>query len=111
MRLKVVKPHKASFSYNVTFKKGDRVEVGREDPEMPGWYWCKDKKGGESWIPEEYLSIDGEEGTITTDYDTRELTVESGEAFEYVTEVKYWTLCRDREREGWIPTQNLEPTQ
>jgi hypothetical protein len=111
MKLKVVKPHKASFDYNVVFKKGDRVKVGREDPEMPGWYWCKEKNGAESWIPEEYLAIESEEGTITTDYDTRELTVEPGEVFDYVTEVKYWTLCRDLEREGWIPTQNLEPTQ
>jgi hypothetical protein len=78
---------------------------------MPGWYWCKDNKGVESWIPEEYLGISGEEGTITTDYDTGELTVEQGEVFEYVTEVKYWTLCRDQDREGWIPTENLEPTQ
>jgi len=111
MRLKVVKPHRASFSYNVAFKKGDRVKVGREDPEMPGWHWCQNHEGVWSWIPEEYLSIDGEEGTITTDYDTGELTVEPGEVLEYVTEVKHWTLCRDRDREGWIPTQNLEPTQ
>ena len=111
MKLKVTKPHKASFDYNVIFKRGDKVKVGREDPEMPGWYWCKDKNGVESWIPEEYLGISGEEGTITTDYDTGELTVEQGEVFEYVTEVKYWTLCRDQDREGWIPTENLEPTQ
>ncbi len=111
MKLRVVKPHSASFDYNVVFKRGEKVKVGREDPEMPGWYWGENREGVRSWIPEEYLRIDGEEGTITTDYDTRELTVEPGEVFEYVTEVKYWTLCRDRDREGWIPTENLEPIQ
>jgi hypothetical protein len=111
MKLRVVKPHSASFDYNVVFKRGDEVKVGREDPEMPGWYWCENREGVWSWIPEEYLRIDGEEGAITTDYDTGELTVEPGEVFEYVAEVKYWTLCRDRDREGWIPTENLEPTQ
>jgi len=111
MKLRVVKPHEASFDYNVFFKRGDKVKVGREDPEMPGWYWCENHEGVWSWIPEEYLDIDGEEGTITTDYDTGELTVEPGEVFEYVAEVEYWTLCRDRDREGWVPTENLEPTQ
>jgi len=111
MKLKVTKPHKASFDYNVVFKRGDKVKVGREDPEMPGWYWCENNEGVWSWIPDDYLSIHGEEGTITTDYDTRELTVEPGEVFEYITEVKYWTFCRDGEREGWIPTENLESTQ
>ncbi len=111
MKLRVVKPHEASFDYSVVFKRGDEVKVGREDPEIPGWYWCENHEGVWSWIPEEYLSIDGEEGTITTDYDTRELTVEPGEVFEHVAEMKYWTLCRDRDREGWIPTENLEPTK
>ncbi len=59
-----------------------------------------------SWVPEEYL--DRETGTLTQDYDTLELTVEEGTELEYVTEVKYWTLCRTRDgAEGWVPTVNL----
>jgi len=111
MKLRVVRPHEASFDYNVVFKTGDKVKVGREDPEMPGWYWCENHMGVWSWIPEEYVDIDGEEGTITTGYDTGELTVEPGEVFEHVAEVKYWTLCRDVVWEGWTPTENLEPAQ
>jgi hypothetical protein len=111
MKVKVVKIHEASFDYNVVFKRGDTVKVGREDPEMPGWHWCENSEGVWSWIPEEYLDIDGEEGTVTTGYDTGELTVEPGEVFEHVAEVKYWTLCRDGDRMGWIPTENLEPAQ
>ncbi|MCW4048886.1 MAG: hypothetical protein NWE89_04035 [Candidatus Bathyarchaeota archaeon] len=109
MKLKVTKPHEASFDYNVVFKKGDRVKIGKEDPEMPGWYWCKNNEGVWSWIPEEYLDL--KTGTITQEYDTLELTVEIGDIFVYVTEVKYWTLCRDSIREGWIPTENFEPLQ
>jgi len=64
VKLRVNKAYKASFDY-VVFKKGDKVKVGREDPKMPGWYWCEDKDGVWSWIPEEYLDRDGTEGTIT----------------------------------------------
>jgi len=64
VKLRVNKAYKASFDY-VVFKKGDKVKVGREDPKMPDWYWCEDKDGVWSWIPEEYLDRDGTEGTIT----------------------------------------------
>jgi hypothetical protein len=109
MKLRVRKVHEASFDYSIVFKKGDKVKVGREDPEMPGWYWCEDKDGIRSWIPEEYLDRDGTNGIITHDYDTTELTVEVGYVLEYVAEVKFWTLCRTHGRkEGWVPTANLE---
>jgi hypothetical protein len=110
--LTVVKPHRASFDYNVTFSRGDRVEVGREDPEMPGWFWCRDGRGVHSWVPEEYLERRGDSGVITEPYDTLELTVEHGETLEYITEVKHWTLCKaGDDRVGWVPTANLRRQQ
>jgi len=112
VKLRVVKPHKASFDFSVAFKKGDKVKVGREDPDMPGWYWCENDDGVWSWVPDEYLDRKGPVGTITEEYDTGELTVEEGEVLEHVTEVHLWTLCRTRDgREGWVPTANLEITQ
>ena len=109
MRLRVVKPHEASFNYSVSFKKGDTVKVDHEDPEMPGWYWCENDKGVWSWVPEEYMVIKGRLATITHEYDTAELTVEEGELLESVTAVHLWTLCRNRDRkQGWVPTANLE---
>jgi hypothetical protein len=107
--LRVLKVHRASFDYSVVFKKGDQVTVGREDPGMPGWYWCENTDGVWSWIPAEYLDREGTIGTITQDYDTTELTVEAGDTLEYVAQVKFWTLCRTRDGlEGWVPTANLE---
>ena len=111
MRLLVTKAHKASFDYSVVFKKGDKVSVGREDLEMPGWFWCKNRNSVWSWIPEEYLDRQGGEGTITHDYDTTELTVKAGEMLEYVTEVQFWTLCVTLDdKKGWVPTSNLKRT-
>jgi hypothetical protein len=112
MYLRVAKPHKASFDYSVAFEKGDVVKVGREDPEMPSWYWCMNEDGVWSWVPEEYLERKGPVGVITQKYDTGELTVDKGEILEYVTEVHLWTLCRAQDgRLGWVPTANLERDQ
>ena len=112
MHMRVVKPHKASFDYSVAFEKGDRVKVGREDPEMPGWWWCENEDGVWSWVPEEYLERRGRDGVITHRYETGELTVDEGDTLEYVTEVHLWTLCGAWDgRVGWVPTANLERTQ
>jgi hypothetical protein len=109
-KLRVKAPHKASFEYSVVFKKGDKVKVGKEDPEMPGWFWCENKDGVWSWIPQEYLTRSDSEGTITRSYDTTELTVAIGEILEYLREVSFWTFCRTSDgRKGWVPTKNLEP--
>ncbi len=109
MRLRVTAPHKASFDYSVVFEKGDKVKVGKEDPEMPGWFWCENKDGVWSWVPREYLTRKGSEGTITQSYDTTELTVAVGETLEYLREVGFWTFCRARDgKKGWVPTKNLE---
>jgi SH3-like domain-containing protein len=108
-KLRVKAPHKASFEYSVVFKKGDKVRIAKEDPEMPGWFWCKNKDGLWSWIPQEYLARSDSEGTITHSYDTTELTVAVGEILEHLREVSFWTFCRTSDgRKGWVPTKNLE---
>ena len=112
MYLRVIKQHKASFDYNVEFRKGDSVIVGKEDTEMPGWFWCENHEGVWSWIPIDYLEIVGSKGTLTRDYDTLELSVEVDEILDYITSVKYWTLCRTSDgNKGWVPTKNLEKVQ
>ena len=109
MKLRVKAPHKASFEYSVIFKKGDEIKVGKEDPEMPGWFWCQNKDGVWSWVPQEFFTRSDSEGTITHDYDTTELTVVVGEILEYLREVSLWTFCRTSDgREGWVPTKKLE---
>ena len=109
MKLRVKAPHKASFDYSVVFKKGDKVKVGKEDPEMPGWFWCENKDGVWSWVPLEYLTRKGSEGTVTHSYDSNELTVAIGETLECLREISFWTFCRTRDgRKGWVPTKNLE---
>ena len=105
----VIRDQKASFSYHLVFSEGDLVKVGKEDNDMPGWYWCMGKSGDWAWIPSEYLKLDGETAVLLTNYDSLELDIIKGDVLEYVTEVKYWTLCRKTDGvEGWVRNENLE---
>ena len=44
----VVKEHRASFPNAMIAVEGDEVTVGKKDPEMPGWHWCRDRNGVEA---------------------------------------------------------------
>ena len=112
MKLIVTKDQKPSFNFNVVFKKGETVIVEKEDSEMPGWYWCKNERGVSAWVPSEYLKLNGVNATLTTFYDSLELEVSAGTVLDYVTEVKYWTLCRKADgNEGWVRNENLRRIQ
>jgi hypothetical protein len=104
----VVNEHKASFSYSLIAVEGDRVDVGREDPEMPGWYWCKDSKGVEMWVPSTYLEIDGARGIFNQDYNSVELNVKIGDIVQHLGETLGWVECLDKLWSyGWIPKNKL----
>lgn len=108
-RLRVIEKHVASFPYSMVVKEGEEVDVGREDDEMPGWFWCTNSEGVSGWIPEDYIKIEGNKGRILVDYDTIEFTVEVGETLEYIKEAQGWAWCRDGEgRLGWVPLSKVE---
>ena len=109
-RYRVVKEHRASFPYAMLAAEGDEVSIGREDPDMPGWFWCKDGKGVEAWMPKTHISIEGTRGRITQDYNSAELDAGVGETVQYLGESLGWVECLDsRWRYGWIPADKLEP--
>jgi len=106
---KVIKSHKASFPEALIANRSDRVKVGREDPEMAGWYWCQDIKGMEAWIPKTHLDINGEYAVFNQPYNSIEHTVEVGEIVQYLGESLDWIECLNKEwKYGWIPTPKLE---
>jgi hypothetical protein len=108
-KYQVIKEHKASFTYAMLTVEGDEISVGREDPEMPGWYWCKDKKGVEAWIPTTHISIKGTQGRVTQDYNSNELNAEAGEIVQYLGESLGWIECLNKDwRYGWMPVDKLE---
>ena len=110
LKYRVIKEHKSSYPYFLLATEGDEVSVGKEDPEMPGWYWCKDKKGVEAWVPTTHLDIDGVRGRITKDYNSAELDVSIGETVQCLGESHGWIEClNSRWKYGWIPVEKLEP--
>jgi hypothetical protein len=88
--------------------KGDRVKVGREDPEMPGWYWCRDMDDMEAWVPETHLDIDDGEAVFNQPYNSIKHTAVPGELVQYLGGSLGWTECLNKEwKYGWIPSEKL----
>jgi hypothetical protein len=105
---RVIKTHKASIPEAMIAAKGDRVKVGKEDPEMPGWYWCQDQNGTEAWVPETHLTMSKVEVVFNQPYNSIEHTVALGELVQYLGESLGWTECLNKEwKYGWIPSEKL----
>ena len=107
---RVIKAHKASFTYAMLAAEGSEVSVGREDPEMPGWYWCKDAKGVEMWVPSTHMDIAGDKAVFNQPYNSVELDVAVGDVVQYLGEALGWAECLDGGwRYGWVPSNKLAP--
>ena len=107
-KYRVVNEHKASFPYAMIAIEGDEVIVGKEDPEMHGWYWCKDKNDVEAWVPASHISIKDGEGIFTQDYNSIELDAKEGDVIQYLGESSGWVECLDGKwKYGWIPKDKL----
>lgn len=106
---KVTKEHKASSQKAMILNKGDKVKVSREDPEMPGWYWCTDSGGIEAWVPNTVLIIEKGYATLNQPYNSIEHTVKPGEIIQYLDETLSWVECLNKEwRYGWVPRDKVE---
>ena len=106
---KVIEEYKAVFDYAFIAEKGEKIILGKEDTEMPKWYWCKNQAGLEAWIPETHIEIDGKTATFNQPYNSIEHNAKPGDIVQYLGESLGWIECLNREwRYGWIPTNKLE---
>ena len=55
MEFTVIKAHKPSDPDSLEGKAGDRLEFEPRETSYPGWIWCRDGQGRESWAPEAWL--------------------------------------------------------
>lgn len=88
---------------------GDRVRVGKADPDWPGWIWVTAIDGRGSYVPEEILSLK-DDGTaeVHQPFHARDLSVVKDEPVISVREVKGWHWCRNEDgEEGWLPAYLL----
>jgi hypothetical protein len=109
-RYRVAREHRASFTYAMIAAEGGEVSVGGEDPEMLGWFWCKDSKGVEMWVPSTHIDIEGGRGVFNQPYNSVELSVEVSDVVQYLGEALGWAECLDSAwRYGWVPMDKLTP--
>jgi hypothetical protein len=106
---RVTQVHKSSFDNFLVAEKGDRVRLGSQDPEMPGWYWCTAQNGVEAWVPESYLELNGDTATFKQSYNSVEHNAQPGELVQFLGETLGWVECLNKEwKYGWLPESKLE---
>jgi len=112
-KVRITRHYTVQYSNPISVAAGERVKVGHEDQDFPGWMWCKAMDGRESWVPIELLSKgnEGDEAMILQDYSARELDVERGEEVIVEDSRHDWLLVRNARGEcGWIPASDATAT-
>ena len=103
-KVRIKREYKVEYPNPIQVAAGDKVSVGREDDEYPGWKWCHAADGRAGWIPVELLSGEGADAVVTQDYSAQELAVRPGEEVEVEDARPDWLLVRNSQGErGWIP--------
>ena len=102
--VQVLRSYTPQYSDPITARAGDRVLVGADDPEFPGWLWCTGPDGRAGWVPEPFLRREGSEAVLLRDYTARELSVEAGARVVVHHAVSGWAWVTGSDgRADWIP--------
>lgn len=104
--------HTSNFPDPLFVNKNEKIWIGREDIEYPGWFFCKVQASNkEGWVPNSIIQRDSDphRGTVLADYSARELNVEPGDKVESNRELNGWAWCISEEGvAGWLPLDILE---
>jgi SH3-like domain-containing protein len=106
----VVQQHKSNYPDPVSFATGDKLLIGKQDTEYPGWVRVTDKKGTVGWAPLAYIALneDGHNGVALVSYSATELDVEPGEHVIVEFEHCQWCWVTHKSKgAGWVPKENL----
>lgn len=105
MQALITTAHQTSYPNPIGFQAGERVRIGHEDDEFPGWVRTITADGNEGWAPLSLLTPTGEgEALAQQDYTARELDVAVGELVTVVRELAGWLWVQgERGESGWIP--------
>jgi hypothetical protein len=107
---RVVRHHTPIYADPILVRAGDRLAVGREDDEFPGWVWCTAPDGREGWTPLAILRREGPEAVARRDYSAAELEVRRGQRVEVLEELSGWLRVLDADGdEGWVPVECVAP--
>jgi SH3-like domain-containing protein len=107
----VVHAYAAQYSDPIVVARGAPVLVERDDPEFPGWWWCRALDGRSGWVPVEFLDGPVSPGTrswILADYAARELTVSTGAVLDVLEMRSKWVRARTVDGlVGWLPAAHV----
>ena len=127
-KVRVTRPYQIQYPDPLRVAAGDRVSVGNQQREFPGWKWCKAVDGRAGWVPVELLLDDSADASATTgsaaaataavstapeaillrDYSAAELAVQPGEEVMIEDARHGWLLVRNARGEGgWIPQSHI----
>src|SRR5689334_18059021 len=104
--LQIVREYRAQYTDPIDAASGTILHVGRQDAEMPGWWWCTAPDDRSGWVPQELLdrTIGGARAALLRAYTARELTVERGETVAVEDERRGWIFVRNAAgASGWVP--------
>ena len=105
---RAVKSWQTQYPDPIRGAAGDRLALGRRDDEYPGWVWATAADGRDGWVPESWLRVDGDSGTLRRDYTAAELPLAAGDVVsgELIVSGWLWATAADG-RTGWVPLHCL----
>lgn len=111
MQALITTPHRTDYPNPIAFRAWERVRIGHEDDEFPGWVRTLTADGNEGWAPLSLLTLVAEgEALAQQDYTARELDVVVGERVRVERELAGWLwVHNDQGQSGWIPASAIVP--
>ncbi len=103
--------HTSNYPNPIGFRAGDRVVLGIQDDEYPGWIRVTTQDGNQGWAPIQYLQIDeaGKTAIAKQDYSARELDTRIGEQVILHSELNGWGWVENEHKEcGWLPLNTIK---
>jgi hypothetical protein len=109
MRFIVVTAHRQNAPIAIRCRCGDRVRLGQRDDDYPGWVRVTTPANEEGWAPEAIIDVEApDRGTVTQDYDARELTTAVGETVTCLRQLAGWAWVENAGGEtGWVPVASI----
>lgn len=116
MKYIAIKSHVSEFPTPIQLRAGDSFIVGERyaGPEnWSDWYLCSALGQEPGWVPTQVIVFQNDgSGTASMDYTAQEMNVEKGETVEGERSLNgwIWCTCAARDKEGWVPEENLKPS-
>jgi hypothetical protein len=108
-RWRVTEAHDAPSCKVLRLKAGDLLRFERRPTEWEGWIWCIDREGIEGWVPEKWVSVEGDSCAALREYESVELGVSRGEVLTVLETESGWAWAvNSRNESGWVPLRCLE---